>query len=661
MLAADRALKAEDSWEEQILEKVKERIREKRLSVWQTFEAFDANKDGFISGAEFRQTFKIMQLGLTDEEIEKLLRFFDQRRTDRIDYKVFCEKLQPRSKTPAQNTANTEAAAILAKVGQLIKESQMSFRDAFGVFDENRDGQISRQEFSKVFEMMKLGLTPREIQNLWEYLPKNQTGCLLYEAFCSGFEGTPRSNQPKARSTITQIREHIQSQLKAKRTDIGSLFRAFDKNLSGDLGRQEFRNILEHLGLNLNTYDIETLVEAADTNKDGSISLNEFSEFIQPTENMILVFKRMMRRSGISGPDLFNIFDADKNGVIDKDEFQRVLASLKIPLTPEEIEILWQIIDKDKSNSINFKEFQDLLREPAPSRSATRLSAESSRQNTEENKTSPKPPEDPLESVVKVITQSGINLFDAFKVFDKNNDGFISRQEFIKVFQDMKINLTSVEIEALLRRIDKSGDNRISFDEFKKLFQGYGLDVKPRSQSPVNVQSARKKIRSVPELIDMMDDYMVKQKLTLVKLYTQIFDQNKDSWISRDELMKGFNRMLAHPLTESETNSLMAEVCPKGQTRINFNMLKDMYSHYSKRSENAALETSRQKLLESSEKLDSTLKQSQDGFAKTAQDFRSPGPSNQTGNDFRAQQPAQTGQNFRGPAPGQTPSQSAQD
>ncbi|CAG9333007.1 unnamed protein product [Blepharisma stoltei] len=654
LLAADRTLKAEEPWEEQVLELVRQRIIEKRLSIWQTFEAFDLNKDGTVSAAEFRQTFKIMQLGLNDEEIERILKYFDPRRTDKIDYRIFCEKLQPRSGgKPTQVNNNTDAALILAKVGQLITESQLTFRDAFKVFDENGDGQISKQEFYKVFEMMKIGLTPREIENLWNYLPKNPSGFLLYEAFCAGFEGTPRNGPGQVRTTVAQVREYIQNQLRNKRADIGSLFRAFDKNLSGTLSRQEFRNALEHLGLNLTTYDVEMLVDVADANKDGSITLHEFIEFVQPSENMVSVFKRMMKRSGISAPDLFNIFDADKNGIITKDEFKRVLASLKIPLTPEEVEALWTFIDKDKSNTINFKEFQDLLREAAPiSRTNTRMS-EGSRLPTEESKATPVPPPDPLESIVKVIASSGINLFDAFKVFDKNNDGYISRQELIKVFQDMKLNLTNTQIEILLRKIDKSGDNRISFDEFKELFKSYGTEVNPRTQgaAQTQAQAARKKIRSVPELIHMLDDHMTKQKLTLVRLYNQVFDQNKDSWISKDELMKGFNRILEHPLTESETNSLVTELCPKGQTRISFNNLKDVYARYSKKSETAAQDASRRQLLESSESLNRSIGQSQ---AKTAQDFRVNSPT-QTQQDFRPS-PTQTAQDFRQP-----PSQTMQD
>ncbi|CAG9333012.1 unnamed protein product [Blepharisma stoltei] len=395
------------------------------------------------------------------------------------------------------------------------------------------------------------------------------------------------------------------------------------------------------------------LVDVADANKDGSITLHEFIKFVQPSENIISVFKRIMKRSGISAPDLFNIFDAEKKRDNYKRRVQKSPGKPKNSFDARRSRALWTFIDKDKSNTISFKEFQDLLREAAPiSRTNTKIS-EGSRLPTEESKATPVPPPDPLESIVKVIASSGINLFDAFKVFDKNNDGYISRQELIKVFQDMKLNLANSENEILLRKIDKSGDNRISFDEFKEFFKRYGIEVNPRAQgaAQTQAQAARKKIRSVPELIDMLDDHMTKQKLTLVRLYTQVLDQNKDSWISKDELMKGFNRILEHPLTESETNSLVTELCPKGQTRISFNNLKDVYARYSKKSETAAQDASRRQLLESSESLNRSIGQSQ---AKTAQDFRVNSPT-QTQQDFRPS-PTQTAQDFRQP-----PSQTMQD
>ena len=51
-------------------------------------------------------------------------------------------------------------------------------------------------------------------------------------------------------------------------------------------------------------------------------------------------------------------------------------------------------------------------------------------------------------------------LTDAFMVFDKNGDGFVSREEIRCILgQDLTIN--EVEIEDTLQTADKNGDGKI--------------------------------------------------------------------------------------------------------------------------------------------------------------------------------------------------------
>ena len=74
----------------------------------------------------------------------------------------------------------------------------------------------------------------------------------------------------------------------------------------------------------------------------------------------------------------------------------------------------------------------------------------------------------------------------AFRLFDKNKDGFITREEFTKVgctyapfpspclttfcFQVSK-KLNSTQIEAVFAKFDSNGDGRLSMDEFKQLME----------------------------------------------------------------------------------------------------------------------------------------------------------------------------------------------
>ena len=76
-----------------MIKQVRNRIQEKKLSAREAFAAFDENRDGTISSAEFTKAFKIMELGLSDPDIERLMRVFDPRKSGKINYRVFCDKI----------------------------------------------------------------------------------------------------------------------------------------------------------------------------------------------------------------------------------------------------------------------------------------------------------------------------------------------------------------------------------------------------------------------------------------------------------------------------------------------------------------------------------------------------------------------------------------
>lgn len=52
-------------------------------------------------------------------------------------------------------------------------------------------------------------------------------------------------------------------------------------------------------------------------------------------------------------------------------------------------------------------------------------------------------------------------LQEAFKVFDRDNDGFISAAELRHVMTSIGENLTDAEIDEVIREVDTDGDGRI--------------------------------------------------------------------------------------------------------------------------------------------------------------------------------------------------------
>jgi Ca2+-binding EF-hand superfamily protein len=52
----------------------------------------------------------------------------------------------------------------MAKLGKIMKESNLTLRQSFEVFDQNKDGKIEKSEFMNVFRDIKANLSFAELE-----------------------------------------------------------------------------------------------------------------------------------------------------------------------------------------------------------------------------------------------------------------------------------------------------------------------------------------------------------------------------------------------------------------------------------------------------------------------------------------------------------------
>lgn len=67
--------------------------------------------------------------------------------------------------------------------------------------------------------------------------------------------------------------------------------------------------------------------------------------------------RRSVRRS--EAREVFNHFDRNKNGNIDKPEFWELSKALGAEMSPEELDVGWSEVDKNNNGRISFDEFFD--------------------------------------------------------------------------------------------------------------------------------------------------------------------------------------------------------------------------------------------------------------------------------------------------------------
>ncbi|TVU08141.1 hypothetical protein EJB05_41530 [Eragrostis curvula] len=114
---------------------------------------------------------------------------------------------------------------------------------------------------------------------------------------------------------------------------------------------------------------------------------------------------------------IFEQFDEDSNGEIDKEELKRCFHKLEISFTEEEITDLFEACDINEDMSMKFNEFivflclVYLLNEPAVSEAKIKMGLGD------------------LEATFET-------LVDAFVFLDKNKDGYVSKDEMIQAINE---------------------------------------------------------------------------------------------------------------------------------------------------------------------------------------------------------------------------------
>ncbi|TKY61392.1 Calmodulin protein 8 [Spatholobus suberectus] len=131
--------------------------------------------------------------------------------------------------------------------------------------------------------------------------------------------------------------------------------------------------------------------------------------------------------------EAFCLFDKDGDGCITIEELGTAIRSLDENPTVEELQIMMNEVDTDGNGTIEFGEFLNLM----------------ARKMKE--------------------TEAEEELKEAFRVFDKDQDGYISPSELRSVMRTIVEKVTEEEVEQMVKEADLDGDGLVDYEEFVRM------------------------------------------------------------------------------------------------------------------------------------------------------------------------------------------------
>ena len=163
--------------------------------------------------------------------------------------------------------------------------------------------------------------------------------------------------------------------------------------------------------------------------------------------------------------DAFENFDKDGNGVIDRREFRKGLASLGMRLEDGDVSLLMDVFDHDGLGEIDYRSFERFLMSHPTARDLRLL-------------------ERKLRALFEKAAARGVKIRDSFEQFDENGDGTVTKSEFRSGLRRLRFDLSAAEVDVLFSRFDAEGkgcrhDEFISFINESK---GGSVSLAPASR-----------------------------------------------------------------------------------------------------------------------------------------------------------------------------------
>ncbi|KAH9124032.1 hypothetical protein AeMF1_005128 [Aphanomyces euteiches] len=416
----DEQAKLQENLEGDALRMIAERICDHKADLFWYFTQHENESKGTVPRLVWAEALKSI-LGMDLPFLLYQTKLADIEPDNSINYSKFLSRY--RIENPAVDASGWQESIISTICKKLYRAMGAgSIEQAFKVFDTDDSGTIEYDEFMNILQKMDTGLSDQQMFELMRTADTNDDGRLDFKEFVSRFE-----------VIFTDVRQaNSQSFLSAPPAPVQSL------SAPSKLVRKTSERAASLTPAPKQDLDEETMAA------------------------LVAIGKAFFALDG-SLLDNFHRFDTNRDGVLQKEEFFEALTGLGLNYSPELLEKIMGAVDLDGGNTIDYKEFLAAFTVKDANEQAALEKGDMTWQQSV------------LQQVSNMFYQHRFHIRAAFRIFDSDNSGQISMEEFragISTFNAIMDNpLTEDQIDALLAHLDSDGDGKISYKEFLEGFQ----------------------------------------------------------------------------------------------------------------------------------------------------------------------------------------------
>jgi Ca2+-binding EF-hand superfamily protein len=411
----------------------------------------------------------------------------------------------------------------------LTNEELITFTKFFHQLDKNGDGKLDKDEFNNLLARIEKK----------ENLLKNKSTLTIIDLFKFAFSVNEKAtidiNQMFLFIKWNKLPDNDENKMKI-------IFNLIDNDNNGYIDRKELEHYITFVdkGRKPNEHQLDIYMKQADVNNDQLISFDEFKKiWIRPStqlrkNNLIydstcsVTIKKVKKPIKVtSSPTITNQqrIRSNLNSVFD--------SYSNIPATVNSTKSLNTLEKKGASPQLSIN---------------SQTSTKSSKKRVYKKRGSLPIGNDrsynkSLHNLSKSSKAKEIALA-GFRLFDKNNDGFIDINEMKLYYNTFGPKISNIEIKNIFKQTDQNNDNLIDFEEFFKMWQ----------DAESNNNSDSSDLESSIEASSEFVNHQTEEEKAL-GLFRMI-DINRDGSIDKNEI-KTFYSVFGHrDLTDNEIDNI---------------------------------------------------------------------------------------------------------
>eukprot|EP01050_Picozoa_sp_SAG11_P003184 SAG11_NODE_174_length_13505_cov_9.126585_13_plen_1110_part_00 len=440
-------------------------------SLRDMFDAIDIDGNGTVDKDEFTQLVRDIGLSMTDEELEETFSAVASDGNLSIDFSEF------ETFYASTQVLDSPASQFRSSLQSLFraKRSRAFLQTMFDTIDSDRSGAIDLDEFALLVKDVGVKVKAADVAEVFKKIDVDASGEIDFDEFVHFYE-TAKASKGTATHIVLSA---LQSVVPGRRyhanmpasvevepggdVDLETLRSMFDTVTHGSEGinREEFGSLVSSLGILLTPKELALIFNDVDASGDERIDFEEFkryylSEAVKHGAGFQLWTKlrqwskqvKLVDRADLK--ELFEMIDTDKSGSINQEEFGQLTGSLGLQLGLVEVGDAFREIDVDGSGSIEFEEFLHFCIQ-----TQTQTTAGGSVRRK-------------IRHWLKAVKQiDNETMKEMFNELDVDNDGVITRLEFQQLLDSIGFQMTPAELAKSFNEIDVDSNGTVDYAEFR--------------------------------------------------------------------------------------------------------------------------------------------------------------------------------------------------